>query len=170
MTSIPKPKPSSSQRSAGAAALAVAALAFTGSAQARDDLSWSIGVASPGVSIGVSNSRPVFVAPAPIYVQPAPIYMRPSPIFVQPGPFFMPPQVVYVQPAPVLQPGWAPRGHAHGWHKKHGHHGGHPDDDRRGSGRGEYGGYHGQNQLPPPHAHGYGQVAPLYPQGGYYRR
>ncbi len=165
MTSAQNLTHHASRRWTGAAALALASLGFAGGAQARDNLSWSVGVASPGVSIGVSNSRPVFVAPAPIYVQPAPVYVQPAPMFVQPGPFFVPPRVVYVQPAQVYQPGWTPPGHAHGWHKKHGHH---DDDDRRDFGRGEHSGYYVQSQMQQPY--GYGQVAPVYSQGGYYFR
>jgi hypothetical protein len=98
------------------AALAVAALGFAGAAQARDDVYWSVGVGSPGVSVNVGNAypvytpAPVYVQPAPVYYQPAPVYVRPAPVFVQPRPYYYgPPQVVYVQP-----------GHR-GWHKRHGH-------------------------------------------------
>lgn len=92
-----------------AAALAVAALGFAGAAQARDDVYWSVGVGSPGVSVNVGNAYPVYTQPAPVYVQPAPVYVRPAPVFVQPRPYYYgPPQVVYVQP-----------GNRHGWHKRH---------------------------------------------------
>lgn len=100
------------------AALAVAALGFAGAAQARDDVYWSVGVGSPGVSVNVGNAYPVYTQPAPVYVQPAPVYYQPAPVYVRPAPVFVqprpyyygPPQVVYVQP-----------GNRHGWHKKHGH-------------------------------------------------
>jgi len=115
------------------AALAVAALGFAGAAQARDDVYWSVGVGSPGVSVNVGNAYPVYTPapvyvqpapvyyqPAPVYVRPAPVYVRPAPVFVQPRPYYYgPPQVVYVQP-----------GHRHGWHKKHGRD--HDDDGYRG--------------------------------------
>lgn len=171
------------KRWAGAAALAaLAALSLAGNAQARD-VFWSVGVNSPGVSVGVSNNRPVYVAPAPIYVQPAPVYVQPaplyvqpSPVFVQPGSLFIEPGVVYGQGAAVYQPGWAPPGRAHGWHNKHGHHDEGRDYDRdhdhdgarRDLGRGERNGFYAQNQMPAPY--GYGQVAPVYPRGGYYGR
>ena len=116
-----------------AAALAVAALGFAGAAQARDDVYWSVGVGSPGVSVNVGNAfpvytpapvyvqpAPVYYQPAPVYVRPAPVYYQPAPVFVQPRPYFGPPQVVYVQP-----------GNRHGWHKKHGRD---HDDDRGGYG------------------------------------
>lgn len=120
-----------------AAALAVAALGFAGAAQARDDVFWSVGVGSPGVSVNVGNAYPVYTPapvyvqpapvyyqPAPVYYQPAPVYVRPAPVFVQPRPYYYgPPQVVYVQP-----------GKRHGWHKKHGR----DDDDDQGY-RGGYG-------------------------------
>lgn len=99
-------------------------------AQARDDVYWSIGVNSPGVSVGVSNAPPVYVQPAPVYVQPAPVYVRPRPVYVQPAP-------VYVQPAPVYRPGYyvqpvvqpQPVYVYPGW--RHGHNKWR-DDDRRG--------------------------------------
>jgi len=56
----------------GLALLALAAAgwaASTGTAQARDNVYWSIGVNSPGVAVGVSN--------APVYHQPYVIQHRP---------------------------------------------------------------------------------------------
>lgn len=100
-------------RSALMAAAALLSAGFAGLAQAND-VHWSVGVASPGVSIGVSNSRPVVVVPAPVYVQPAPIYRRAAPIFVQP-------QVVYVQPG----------SYGRGWHKDHKEHKYDRDDDKK---------------------------------------
>ena len=69
-----------------------------------DNLYWSVGVGSPGVSVGITNGWP-----GPVYVQP---------VAVAP---------IYYQTVPVYQPGWAPPGHAHGWYKNrgHGHHKGH---------------------------------------------
>ncbi|MFC5519488.1 hypothetical protein [Polaromonas jejuensis] len=103
---------------AGAAAtLAVAAMGFTGAAQARDNVFWSVGIGSPGVGVNVGNAFPVYVQPQPVYVQPAPVYVQPAPVYVQPRPYYYgSPQVVYVQP-----------GYRHGWHKKHGRD--HDDDD-----------------------------------------
>ena len=100
---------------AWAVALALAALGS--SAQARD-VYWSVGIdAAPGVSVGVGNYRPVYVAPAPVYIAPAPIYVAPRPIYVQPQP------VYYVQPAPVYYGAYyGHTGKRKGWHKKHHHH------------------------------------------------
>lgn len=120
---------------------------FASLAQAND-VYWSVGVASPGVSIGVSSSRPVVVVPAPVYVQPAPVYRRPAPIFVQP-------QVVYVQPYPVH--GW------NGWHQEHKGYKGHKQEkhSRDWSGRGERGGERGDRD-------GYYQSQGYHsPQAGY---
>lgn len=99
---------------AAAAALGLAALGASGLAQARDNVYWSLGVeAAPGVSVGLSNTRPVVVAPAPIIVaQPAPVYVAPAPVYVAPQP-------VYYTAAPVC---YGPPGHCkHRWKhwKKH---------------------------------------------------
>lgn len=120
-----------------AAAVLLAGAAGVATHAHADNLYWSVGVGSPGVSVGITNGwpGPVYVQPAPVYVQPAPVYLRPSPIFVQPVAV----APIYYQTVPVYQPGWAPPGHAHGWYKNrgHGHHGdrdgerGH-DDQREG--------------------------------------
>ena len=135
---------------AGMAALAVAALGFAGSAQARDGVFWSVGVASPGVSIGMTNNRPVYVSPAPVYVMPSPAYVQPAPVYLQQSPLFISPQVVYVQPGQVYQPGWAPPGRAYGWHH---HHRDHFDRD------GHQDRHGWRDQAPRPYAYnpGYGQ-------------
>jgi hypothetical protein len=58
---------------AGAAAtLALAAMGFAGAAQARDNVSFSVGIGVPGVQVGVTNAYPVYQQP--VYVQPAPVY------------------------------------------------------------------------------------------------
>ena len=83
----------------GAAVLAVATLGLAGAAHA-DNLTWSLGLSSPGVVVGVSNAQPVYVQPQRVYVQPQPVYVQPQVVYQQP-------QVVYVQPAPrVIYPGW----------------------------------------------------------------
>lgn len=135
-----------------AAVAALAVLGFAGAAQARDNVYWSIGVESPGIAVGVTNARPVYVQPAPVYVYPQPVYVQPAPVYVQPRP-------VYVVPAPVYY------GRPYGWHKKHGHHDRDDDDDDR---RGSYrkGGYYVQ-AGPQPYVHGpYG----FKPSGYYYDR
>ncbi len=113
---------------AAAAALAMAALGMSAAARAGD-VFWSIGLASPGVSVGVANAAPVYVAPQPVYVQPQPVYVAPQPVYVQPRPIYYN-QPVVVRPAPVYQAGWVQPGYGHRWHKKHGHHGHHRGWDR----------------------------------------
>ena len=90
----------------GSRFLAVLALgaAVAGGAQASD-VYWSIGVHSPGVTIGLGNGGAV---------------IRSSPLIVYPHA----PVVVY--PPQVYQSGWPP---AHG-HWKHRHHGKHSRWDR----------------------------------------
>ena len=74
--------------------MALAALGAAASAQARD-VYWSVGVqAAPGVTLGVGNARPVYVAPAPVYVAPAPVYLAPAPVYYSPAPVYYGP-VVY---------------------------------------------------------------------------
>lgn len=100
--------------------LSLAALALTatlglgasGAAQAGD-VFWSIGVAQPGIQIGVSN-----LPPAPVIVAP-PVVVHPRPVYVPP------PRVVYVPPRPVYY-GY---GYGYGRWDRHDHGRG---DDRRG--------------------------------------
>ena len=89
------------RRSSGLArGLAIAALAASGwalsagatAAHARD-VYWSVGVESPGVSVGVSNAPPprVVVHPRPVYVEQAPVVVyadryRPRPVYVERAP------------------------------------------------------------------------------------
>ena len=99
-----------------AALAAMAVLGFAGAAQAAGNVYLSVGVDSPGVVVGVSNARPVYVQPAPVYYQPQPVYMQPAPVYYQPQP-------VYVQPAPVYygrpyEHRRHHRGHGYG-HNKH---------------------------------------------------
>ncbi|MEO8249934.1 MAG: hypothetical protein ABI589_11235 [Burkholderiales bacterium] len=128
---------------AGAACLGLAALVLAPAAQARGNVYWSIGVGSPGVSVGVTNAYPVYTTPAPIYSAPPPVYVQPRPVYVQPRPVYVQPQQIYapspvyysapvvirppvvVLPAPVYPIGWAPRG----YNRHHHRHG-----DRRGPG------------------------------------
>jgi hypothetical protein len=98
------------------AALAVVGMGFAGAAQARDNVFWSVGVGSPGVSLNVGNAQPVYSQPAPVYYQPAPVYYQPSPVYVRPAP-------VYVAPQPVYYEQRHGRGHGRG-HGRHGRHGG----------------------------------------------
>jgi PXPV repeat (3 copies) len=98
--------------------VAIAGLALAPAAQARSDVYWSVGIGSPGVSIGASNAYPVYTAPAPVYVQPAPVYVQSSPYY-RAAPVYVQPAPVYVQPAPIY---WGPGyRHGHGHHRRHGH-------------------------------------------------
>lgn len=87
-----------------------------GVAHARDNVYWSIGVDSPGVSVGVSNAPPVrYYHPAPVVVAPPPVvYAPPPPVVVYPPSRSVRayPPVVYYAPPPVVY--GPPPGH---WHK-----------------------------------------------------
>ena len=98
------------------AAVAFVALA-AGAAHARDNVYWSVGVdAAPGVSVGVSNARPVMVAPAPVVVAPQPVYVQRPVVVSQP--------VVVVEEPVHVRPGKHKHrhGHGHGHHRHHRHH------------------------------------------------
>lgn len=103
-------------------ALATGAWALAGSAQARDNIHWSIGVNSPGISVGVSNA-PTVVYSYPSYgypvYEPRPVVVYPRPVVVHPRPV-----VVHSYGYPVYaEPYWdGRRGHKHG-HRKHHRHG-----------------------------------------------
>ncbi len=97
------------RRFATAAAMSLAALGATSTAQARTDVTVSIGIQVPG---GRMHRAPVYVPPPrvyghPVYVQPAPVYLQTRPVFVQ--------QPVYIRYS--QHPGW----HRGKWHSKHGH-------------------------------------------------
>ena len=114
-------------------AMALAAMGFAGAAQARDNVSFSVGIGVPGVQVGVSNAYPVYGYPQQVLVQAPPVYMQPSPVYMAPVPVYYG-QPVYVAPQPVYY------GRPHGHHKRHG------------------GGYYGQAPHP-----GYGPAyAPVY--------
>lgn len=96
-----------------------AMLALAGTAQARDNVYWSVGIeAAPGVSVGVGNTRPVMVAPAPVYVAPQPVYVAPQPVVVYPRGYYVQPAPVYYSGGPVYyaKPKKWKRHHHHGWH------------------------------------------------------
>jgi hypothetical protein len=113
---------------AGATAtLAVVALGFAGAAQARDNISWSIGVGIPGPVVSFGNvgsiyPQPVYVQPQPVYVQPQQVYVQPQPVYVQPAPRYYDPRPVFVRPAPVYlspQPIYYERERRHGHNWRH---------------------------------------------------
>ena len=93
-----------------AAALALGVMAFSGSAQARDDVTWSVGVAAPGLAIGATNAPPVYYAP-PVYVQPQPVYVAPRPVFMG--------EPYYVSPRYGYGPRWERRWRRHGRDARH---------------------------------------------------
>ncbi len=131
---------------AGAAAvLSVAALGFSSGAHARGDVSFSVGVSTPGVVIGVSNAYPVYTSPVygqPVYgYQQQPVYVQPAPVYYQPQPVYRPRPVyvqapIYVAPAPVYY-----RGGHHYRHRGHGGHGGHRHGGYRDGGHGHGNGH-----------------------------
>ena len=82
---------------AGAWALSTAA----SQAQARD-VYWSVGVNSPGVSIGASNA-PVVVHQPPAYYYAPPVVVQPAPVYYhRPPAVVYGPPVVYAPPRPVV--------------------------------------------------------------------
>lgn len=124
-----------SRSSAWARGLAIAALAaggwalsgLTTQAHARGDVYWSVGVNSPGVSVGVSNAPPVVYYPPPVYSYGRPVVVYEEPVVVhRPYRYVRP---VVVAPAPVYyHPG---RGHGNRWGHRRGHrHDRDWDDDR----------------------------------------
>ena len=117
-------------RLAALATVGLAALAGAGAAQAGSNVYWSVGVAGPGIQVGVASAPPV-VAAAPVFVQPAPVFVQPAPVWVRPAPVVVQPTPVWVQPAPVVYraprvvvprpvvyrpvpPGWVRHHHPHG--------------------------------------------------------
>ena len=99
--------------------LALLAGALAGTAHARDNVYWSVGIeAAPGVSVGVGNTRPVVVAPAPVYVAPQPVYVAPQPVVVYPRGYYVQPAPVYYTGGPVYygKPKKWKKHHHHGWH------------------------------------------------------
>jgi len=126
-----------------AGTIALASLG-TASVAHAGNVFWSVGIASPGVHVGVANA-PVYHQPAPVYVQPAPVYYQPAPVYYQPAP-------VYYRPAPVYRAGYVTpvingyyyghRGHGYGYGQRYNdrNHNGVPDgreryDNRGGNGR-----------------------------------
>ena len=101
--------------------VALALLAGAGTAQARSDVYWSVGVGAPGVVVGVGSTAPMYYAPPP------PVYYAPPPVV------YAPPRPVYYAP-PVVHYGghdrhW--RGHRH-HHQQHHHHHHRGHDGHRG--------------------------------------
>lgn len=91
------------------AAFGVCALGLSGAAQARD-VAWSVGIASPGVQIGVSNA-PQVIYQQPVYGPQTVYYNQPQWVYSQPPVTYVQPPVRYVQPQVVYgsQPYYAPQ-------------------------------------------------------------
>ncbi len=99
------------------AALALAAAGTATVAQARDNVTFSIGAnIAPGVVVGATNAPyyygPAYVAPAPVYVAPPPVYYEPAPVYYDYG----------YAPAPVvgIRYYWSPA-HRRYYYYEHGH-------------------------------------------------
>ncbi|MBX9835781.1 MAG: hypothetical protein K2X65_06355 [Burkholderiaceae bacterium] len=114
-----------------AAGMAVLTWGSATTAQASD-VYWSLGVATPGVVVGVGNGYSVYTTPQPRYY-PQP----PSAYFAPPAPvYYAPQQPVYYAPPPVYYP---PQGYRdYRGHGRHPHRrdyydrGERGDSDRRG--------------------------------------
>ena len=112
------------------AALWALAIGAAGSAQAHDVLNWSIGISSPGVSIGVVSAPPLFYPP-PVYAPAYPVVVAPRPIY-------------YVAPTYYAAPHWRPAHFAHPGHPyAFGHRNSHRDSHRDSQGGGHRGGHRG---------------------------
>jgi hypothetical protein len=153
-------------------ALALAGLGWGATASAQN-VFWSVGVASPGVQVAVSNAPqvvyqhqyPVVVQPQPVYVQPHRV-VQPVPVYsaypVYGGPVYRHPgyghsgygRPVFVQQAPVVVTGW--HGSHRGWHRGW-------DNDNHGRGGSNRHGGQGGIQQPAP------QPVPQHGHGGGHR-
>ena len=122
-----------------AATLALGGLGTAATAQAGN-VTWTVGVSSPGVQVGVSSGGYYGTYPR-TYVEPYPVYVQPQPVYVQPQAMYWAPNpVVYVRPAPVYvtQYPYAPvqwERPGPGWRQEHRHYnryhsGGYDRDDR----------------------------------------
>jgi hypothetical protein len=104
---------------AAAAAVAAGALFTASSANARGDVSWSVGISAPGVVLGVAAPPVYYAPPPPVYYRPAaPVYYAPPPVYYRPAPVYYGPPPAYYGP-----PRGYYRGHRHG--HGHGHRHGH---------------------------------------------
>lgn len=100
------------------AGVAAVLMLGAGSAQARGDVAWSVGIGVPGVVVGASNFGATVYAPPPVVYAPAPVYRAPAPVYYAPPPVVYAPPVYY---AP--RPYW----NGHGRYKHRGHRHGHRD-------------------------------------------
>ena len=115
---------------AAAAAVAFGALGAMSTANAGGSV--SVGIALPGLVVGIG--QPSYYAPAPSYYPPAPVYYPPAPVYYNPPPVYYRPAPVYQAPPPVVYYGDRyyrqdpPRGYGYGNGRGHGR--GHDYDDR----------------------------------------
>lgn len=106
------------------AALALATTAFAGEVQARENVSISLGIAVPGVSVGINNGfNQPYYGPRAVYVQPAPVYVQPQPIYYAPQPYYRGQSYFY----PGKRHPNKFRGHGRGHGRHHGEHRGFED-------------------------------------------
>ncbi len=104
---------------------AAAALVCAAGVVHAGNVFWSVGIAQPGVQVGVSNAPPRPVVQPQVIVQP--VY-APAPVVYYPAAY---PAPVVAQPAyQVVRTAWVQPGH---WHR--GHHG-HREEWDRGERRG----------------------------------
>lgn len=104
------------------AGVVLALAASAGVAQARD-VNWSVGIAAPGVVVGVGNSGYGY-SPAPVYYAPPPpvYYAPPRPVYyAPPRPVYYAPPVVYSPPPAYYYRDRGHRGYHHGHRHGHGH-------------------------------------------------
>lgn len=116
-TTLKRPWVRSSGWARGLALLALVAAGWattTGTAQARDNVHFSIGLHAPGLAVGVSNAPPVYHQPYVVQHQPYVIEHRPV-IVHQPYPYgyvrpvVVAPAPVYYYPARGYGPRWDDR-------------------------------------------------------------
>lgn len=111
------------------ATVALAGLGGSGAAQARSDVSWSIGVGVPGVVVTGSNGYGGYAPPA-YYAPPPPVYYAPPPPV-----YYAPARPIYYAPPVVVRPpayGYYGGGYRH--HHRHRHHSHHGNHGHRGDG------------------------------------
>ena len=97
-------------KSLATVALALGTLAAATSAQAGNDVQFSVTLGTPGIHV---QSAPHYAYPRHQIARPAPIYLQPRPVYVQPAPVYVRPHPVYAQPAPIYYRG----------HQRHHHYG-----------------------------------------------
>ena len=112
----------------GIAAVVVAGVGFTGAAQARDNVQFSVQIGSP------AYAYPVYSQPQVVYVQPHPVYVQPAPVYYQGPPVYFRQPQVYIAPQPVTYgyPGLYHNGAPQGYYGDYGGHGKHGWKHNRG--------------------------------------